>query len=177
MSYDKLDPTTFNQSAKHARQEWHCVVDNDTLITDILKPVYWVHVYGFLRPGALVDIVSKDYTLDITLRVTAVQNGIVSVRPIRVYEDTKAREEVYKQRKYLAEHPEEAAQPGMLQQAEIAHMAPPGYKVGFSPNNSTWYVQLKATGLKLYKDIPEKQKALDLAVAHAKASGVEFEVV
>lgn len=173
MSFDKLDPTQFNLTASQARQYWHCVVDADTLIEDVLKPVFWVHVMSRLKVGALVDLVSPDFTLDVTVRVTMIREGLVFVRPIRVYEDKKAREAVYARRAALAS--EGVAVDVMEQQRELSNKSPDGYKVGVNPTNKLWYVTIKATGLQLYKDIPDRAEALKRAWAHANAAGVTSE--
>ena len=171
--FDKLDPTQFNLTASQARQSWHCVVNADTLIEDILKPVFWVHVMSRLKVGALVDLVSPDYTLDITVRVTAIREGLVLVRPIRVYEDKDARAAVYQRRRTLAE--EGAPVDVMEQQRELSTKSPPGYKVGVNPTSKLWYVQQKDGGLMLYKDIPDRAAALERAWTHARAAGVVTE--
>lgn len=169
MTILKLDPINFNLSAKQARQEWHCLVPDDTLIEDVLKPVYWVHVMGRLKPGALVDILSRDGSLDMQVRVLAIQNGNVMVRPRIIVQAEGRAERVMAMR---AETQSQGGLDGFELQAEIRAITPDGYKVGYNPGKKNWYVQLKADGSKLYSDIMSREKALELAIAHAKAAGV-----
>jgi len=173
MAYDKLEPTYFNLTASQARQEWHALLDPDTLPTDVLKPVFWVHVMSRLKPMAVVDLVTPDGTLDMQVRVISIANGIVNVRPRFIREDKEARAEVYARREDPSTRPDPLN--GFAEQTEVREYTPDGYKVGWNPGSKTWYVQLKATGLKLAENIPEKGKALAYAVAHAKASGVDVD--
>jgi hypothetical protein len=170
MSSVKLDPSNFNLSAKQARQEWHCLVPDDTLVEDVLKPVYWVHVMSKLKPGALVDLLTRDGTLDMQVRVLAIQNGNVIVRP-RIIVQAEGRDKRVKAMQL--EQAQQLGRDGFELQAEIRAVTPDGYKVGFNPGKKNWYVQLKADGSKLYADIMSRDKALELAIAHAKAAGVE----
>lgn len=170
MTIIKLDPVNFNLSAKQARQEWHCSIPNDTLVEDVLKPVYWVHVMGKIKPGALVDLLTLDGTLDMQVRVLAVQNGNVMVRP-RIIVQAEGRDARVKELR-AQQQANGQDRDGFVLQNEIREQTPEGYKVGYNPGRKNWYVQLKADGSKLYSDIMSREEGLRLAIAHARAAGV-----
>ena len=174
MSYDKLDPTSFNLTARQSRQEWHCVVDPETLVEDVMKPKFWVHVISKLKPMALVDLVSPDGTLDMQVRVISISNGLVTVQPRIIVEDKVRRAGLYERRANKTAAGDQAHTPGILQAQEIADQVPEGYKVGWNPGKKRWFVLQKDTGARLAEDILLREDAFKYAIAHAKAAGVDL---
>lgn len=156
----------FMQAADYARQTWHVLVGNDVPVDDILAPAAWVHVAPYIKPHALIDVLSEDGHLDMQLRVVKLEDGLVFVRPRFFYENEAARAPLIAAAKSEAKvTPKE-----LVEQAR--EQAPAGYKCGFSATKKTYWVQLKATGKMLKEGLPTMQAALDFAKAHAaKAAG------
>lgn len=165
-----IAPKHFQQTAAHARQEWHVTVPNDTRIEDLLKPETWVHVANQIKPYALIDVVTEDCHMDVQLRVTGVSEGLVSVRPTRFYENEKARAHILS----VAAAESKTAPSELVAQAR--EMAPEGYKCGFNSNTGKFYVQLKATGNFVKQGIATMDEALALAKKHhAKATNTKVD--
>jgi hypothetical protein len=168
-----LDPKNFNQSADYSRDYWHCEVPNDTLLEDVLKSSFWVHVLSRLKPHALVDVMTFDGLLDIQLRVAKVSNGIVVMRPRMVFEDKAARAPVLA----AAAAATADARPVAEQMEEIRASVPDGYKVGWNPGKKNYYVQLKGSGLKVAENITTRDEALAFAVKHASVANAPMGIV
>lgn len=56
------------------------LVENDITLEDILTPVFWSAYTRTLRPLSLINVVRKDGTLDVELRVLSVEPGAVAMR-------------------------------------------------------------------------------------------------
>lgn len=152
-------PNEFFVGAEYKRQSWHVVVPNDTLLTDILKPAFWVNVAPSCKPHALIDVMTPDGTLDVQLRVVKIVAGVMVVRPRFIWEDKEARAHLYS--KQGAASVDDA---GVVSEQPV----PAGYKVGWNPGKKLHYVQLKATGVKLKEDFATRPEAIGYAIAHAK---------
>lgn len=151
-------PSEFFVSADYKRQSWHVVVPNDTPLSDILKPAFWVNAAANVKPHALIDVMTPDGTLDVQLRVVKIVAGVVTVRPRFIWEDKVAR-------KHLAE---DRAQKEAELGDEPEQQIPAGYKVGWNPGKKLHYVQLKATGAKLKEDFTTRPEAIAFAVSHSR---------
>jgi hypothetical protein len=162
MTFKALPNKSLQFSADYQRQTWHAEVPNDTLLEEVLMPAFWVHVAARIKAHALIDVVTKDGLLDLQLRVTSIEGGIVVVRPRFVYEDKEARQL--------------AIAVSNLQNAEIESEAAPserrrppeGYKVGFNPAKKTYYAQFKGTGQKIAEGLASWDKGVDACEAHDK---------
>lgn len=171
----QLPPDAMNYNATHQRDVWHCWVPVDTRSEDVTKSAFWVHVMPRLKPGALIDLVTRDGLLDMTVRIISVNNGIVQVNVLRKFENEKARKPILdavdKSRKAVA-----SGVTGAQLQEEIRGRVPPGYKVGYHPTKQNWYVQLTTgnTSKKLIEDVVTRELALEWCINHAKAAGVEI---
>ncbi len=153
-------PNEFYVGAEYKRQSWHVVVPNDTLLTDILKPAFWVNAAAQVKPHALIDVMTPDGTLDLQLRVVKVVAGVVTVRPRFIWEDKQARAHLYA----AASGAVSADNHDPIQEQPV----PDGYKVGWNPGKKLHYVQLKATGVKVKEDFATRPEAIGFAIAHAK---------
>lgn len=149
-----VSPIEF-QAATQRRQSWHVVVPNDTPLEDLLKPAFWVNCAGRCTPHAIIDVMTNDGTLDVQLRVVKISNGIMTVRPRFIWEDKEARAHLAARAEVIAaaDDPE--------------RKAPDGYKVGFNPGKKLFYVQLKATGMKVKEDFTTRIEAIIFAEQHA----------
>jgi hypothetical protein len=168
-----LDPKNFNQSADYARDYWHCEVPNDTLLEDVLKSSFWVHVLSRLKPHALVDVMTFDGLLDIQLRVSKIANGIVVMRPRMVFEDKASRAPILA----AAASALTDTRPIAEQMEEIRDQVPAGYKVGWNPGKKNYYVQIKAGGLKVAENIATRAEALAFAIKHAAVADAPMGVL
>jgi hypothetical protein len=167
-----LDPKNFNQGAEYARDYWHCEVPNDTLLTDILKSSFWVHVMSRLKPHALIDVMTFDGLLDVQLRVSKIANGIAVMRPRMVFEDTEARAPIL-----AAMAAAKTNLTGLDAAAEIRDKVPEGYKVGWNPGKKNYYVQIKGSGAKVAENIATRDEALAFAIKHAAVANAPMGVV
>lgn len=141
------------RTSEYERQEWFCRVPNETLLSDIAAPGYFVHHSDRIKPGALIEVVTLDYSLDVLLRVVAVAEGLVYTNPLRIFENGEYRARMLST---LTEEPRrETEQP------------PEGYKVGRVPNRG-FYVKLMATGGNIYEALPTRSAAIAKANEHAK---------
>lgn len=152
-------PNEFFVGADYKRQSWHVVVPNDTLLTDILKPAFWVNVAPSCKPHALIDVMTPDGTLDMQLRVVKIVAGVMTVRPRFIWEDKEARAHLYAK---------QGGAPTAEDPAVSEAPVPDGYKVGWNPGKKLHYVQLKATGVKLKEDFATRPEAIGYAIAHSK---------
>lgn len=75
-----LTPHALHNQADYDRAVWFVEVDNDTTLADILRPGYWAHHYEKVRRGSLLEVMSEDGELDVTLRVLDSEIGAVTVR-------------------------------------------------------------------------------------------------
>lgn len=82
----KLPATAFAESgrgADYARAYHHIRVDPDTTFEDLLRPNFWAYHVARLNPGDLVDVVAKDFSMDVQLRVIGKEIGLVHMKPLR----------------------------------------------------------------------------------------------
>lgn len=169
----QLPPDAMNFNATHQRDVWHCWVPIDTRSEDVTKSAFWAHVMPRLKPGALIDLVTRDGLLDMTVRIVGVNNGLVQVNILRKLENVEARAPIF-----AAIAASRAKTPtgvtGQQLQEEIRTKVPEGYKVGYHPTKQTWYVTLKTgnNAKKLIEDILTREQAFDWCVSHARAAGV-----
>ena len=149
----------FYRSADHARRNFHISVPNDTLVADVLKPHFWINAAPQVAKDTLIDVVSEDGLLDMTVRVDRVVDGMVFVHPRIIYEDKERRAPI------LAAL---ATEPGKDTASPVAQPDPPeGYKIGWNPGSKTYYVQLKLTGKKVKEGIQSRPEAIAYSVKHA----------
>lgn len=153
----KVSVTALRQQADYHRRVYHVVVPNDTLLSDLLRPGAWVHHADALKPGALVDVIREDMSLDVQLRVLASQRGLVDMRARMVYNDRATEGELLAARS-KGDEPEAE---------EVLPEVPEGYKVYFAPK-IRWAVQLKDTTQVIFKDLPSKSEAIRKAIEHQR---------
>lgn len=168
----KLPVDSMAYSADYTRDYWHCYVDPGTTLADVKKSVFWSHVLGKLKPGALIDLMTRDGLFDVQVRVVAVNNGLVKVNILRHFEDEKARKPILKALAQRTEV-EQAHGHGVDQARELSEFVPDGYKVGYHPVTKTFYAQLLVNGLKIIENQQTRELALRAARLHARAAGVE----
>lgn len=82
-----LAATAFSHTAEYDAPHFHVRVDNDVTLEDILRPAFWAHHAGKLRPFNVIDIVRENMSLDVQVRVTEIGVGFVAVRVLRAWED------------------------------------------------------------------------------------------
>lgn len=168
-----LDPKNFNQGADYARDYWHCEVPNDTKLEDVLKSSFWVHVMSRLKPHALVDVMTFDGLLDVQLRVAKIANGIVVMRPRMLFEDKESRAPILA----AAASAVTDKRPAQEIIEEMRSKVPDGYKVGWNPGKKNFYVQIKASGVKVLENAATKDEALAFAIKHAEMADAPMGVV
>lgn len=146
----KTLPPSKLAGADFVRRTYHVVVPNDTMLEDIVKPIFWSqHAIELrTRAGALIDVVREDYSLDVQLRIVRVDKDLVFVRPLRVHEDNSN-----------------------LTTADgtDTREAPEGYKVDQTPKG--YYAKRLSTSTVIAEALPSRAAAIDAAVKHKSASG------
>ncbi|SDH08423.1 hypothetical protein [Pelagibacterium luteolum] len=149
-----LQPTAMRAAgADYVRTYHHVTVDNDVTMDDILRPNFWAHHTGTLRAGDLVDVLSKDMSLDVQLRVIGKGVGYVNLRPRMAYV-AKDRDETI-----VAENGDDLPD------------IPDNYTVTFTPMTK-WRVHTKQPHNEIQRDLPSKKAAIEAAIEHsAKANG------
>lgn len=65
--------------AEYQRTRYHCDVDPDVTIDDLLQPGFWAHHAARLKRGDILEVTNPDLTLDVELRVHGVDVGLVNV--------------------------------------------------------------------------------------------------
>lgn len=154
MSIKKLAATAMRSSIGDLQRTYHHVyVDPDVEIEDILRPNFWVHHVARLTPGDLVDVVSKDFSIDVQLRVIGKEPGLVQMRLLRGY---------------VSDAPKVAAP--VVSDDELPEL-PDNYKVVFAPK-SGWVVRT-IDPPETVKTQKTKAAAYQSAIEHAaKANAV-----
>jgi len=148
----------------NARFEWFAKIPNDTVLEDILKPGWLIHVAAKLKPFQRIELVTEDGMLDVDLRVLRIADGLVYTNPLRVTENKEARAYLAAARAKVASDATAAGE------AELPPM-PEGYKRGHSPANG-YFVVMKATGKTIKTGLPTKIDAVQWATEHAKQAGL-----
>lgn len=108
-----LKPTELH-FAHHIRLQFVAQVPPETTLEDVTNPAFWAHHVQRLRPGAIIEVLSEDNSLDCELRVTEVGPTFAKVRVLRNYTP--------------------AAAPA------ISHDAPSDVEVGYGGKNDKWRV-------------------------------------
>ena len=72
-------------------------------IDDLSNPSWWTHIRALLKPGDLVNVFALDQSLDVELRVLAVDVAGPKLRVLRAYADPVAMERLVEQREASAE--------------------------------------------------------------------------
>lgn len=86
MSTKRLPATAMRSAgADYARAYHHVTVDPDVTLEDIRRPNFWAYHVARLNPGDLVDVVSRDFSLDVQLRVIGKEIGLVQMRVLRAF--------------------------------------------------------------------------------------------
>jgi|SRR5215217_8474301 len=163
-----LSGGAMTQAAEYTRQSWHVVVDDDVSLADILVPAFWAHHAQKVKPGALIDVVNHDYSLDVTLRVLAAGIGFVKVRAIRVHEDAEV---VAERTARAAEDAGDAEKMVLPEQYKITATGRGGFTVTYVPNDAKI-----ATGKKTRADAVAvaKEHAANAGIAWPEATPVEI---
>lgn len=158
----KVPVEKLSQGAEFLRPHFFVIVGNHVTKEDLLRPVAWIHHARKLqgRDGrarfALIEVLTEDGLLEMHLRVVAIRDGLVLVRPIYIYEDPAR----------VVEAPVEQ----QLALTGNGEPVPEGYKVGHAPKTGFW-VKLEATSEMIFKGLPNWGAARDKAVMHAKMAG------
>jgi hypothetical protein len=154
MSTKRLPATSRPRPAEFVVTRRHVWVDPDVTLEDILRPSFWAHhANSDLNPGDLIDVVAKDFSLDIQLRVIGKEPGIVKMRLLR---------------SQVTDTPKKA-EPD-VPEAELPEL-PDNYKVAFAPK-SGWVVRTidPPQTVDTRKTKPEAYQAA--VMHHLKAEGV-----
>ncbi|WP_159585920.1 hypothetical protein [Chelativorans xinjiangense] len=149
----RLPATSRPKPADFTITRRHVWVDPDVTLDDLKRPAFWAHHHAALNPGDLVDVLAKDFSLDVQLRVVGKEVGLVQMRVVRAFTNERPK----------------AAAPEVSD--EDLPDIPANYKVQFSPK-AGWLVRTI--------DPPEtvathktKPAAYQAAIQHAaKAMGV-----
>lgn len=153
MSMKTLPATAMTRSADFARTYHHVVVDPLATLTDILRPSFWAHHTQRLRANDMIDVLSSDGGLDISLRVVSVGIGMVEIRPLRIWVRDEAKPATNDE---LVEIPD----------------VPDGYKVNHAPKTG-WRVLTEDPALEISRNHKSRLEATMAAIAHAaKANAV-----
>lgn len=83
----KVLPVLSLGQAEYTAPRFHVRVDDDVTMDDIMRPAFWAHHAGKLRPFNTIEVVRQNLSLDVELRVIEVGTGFVVVRPLRIWED------------------------------------------------------------------------------------------
>lgn len=160
----RLMINAFSLDANYNRGVHQARLPFDVTLDDILVPSFWGQVANNLRPGSIIEAFRPDYSLDMQLRVTAVEKGMAQVHMISGYYRKENEEKVEALRAQSAET-----------KVAIETVVPPelaaDYKIGYSP--SGFYVQFKVSKETIYSKLPTKADAINKALDHMKrAAGV-----
>lgn len=148
-------PATAMRSAgaDYARAYHHVTVEPDVTLEDIKRPNFWAFHVARLNAGDLVDVVSRDFSLDVQMRVIGKGVGYVTMRVLREFIDGKS--------KAKAPDPRDEDLPEL----------PENYKVVFAPK-SGWVVRT-IDPAETVATKPTKPEAYAAAIEHSrKALGV-----
>jgi len=74
-----LPPNALQYAADYVRTIWHVEVDPVISVNDLLSPGFWAHHAARLKRGDLVEVVNSELTLDVSLRVHDVDQGMVTM--------------------------------------------------------------------------------------------------
>jgi len=162
----KILPARQIPSAEHERGYFHIEVDADVSVADILTPAFWGHHAQRMKPGSLVDIVRRDGTLDMQIRVVETGKGFAKVRQLRLWEDEQAAAQIAEANAIKAEINDDDAATATL---------PDVYKITYQPKGKTpgFSVIYKPTDAKIAEGIALKPDAVRRALAHAKELGLD----
>lgn len=89
MNTKKLPATAMTLSADYRRTYHHVNVDPDVTLDDLLRPNFWAYHVARLQPGDLVDVLARDFSLDVQLRVIGKEVGLVQMRLLRSFAPNK----------------------------------------------------------------------------------------
>ena len=74
-----LPPNALQYAANYVRTIWHVEVEPGISIDDLLAPGFWAHHAARLKRGDLVEVINSELTLDVSLRVHDVDQGMVTM--------------------------------------------------------------------------------------------------
>lgn len=156
MSMKTLPATAMSRSADFARTYHHVVVDPSATLEDILRPSFWAHHTSRIRAHDMIDVLTADGGIDVSLRAMNVAIGMVEMRALRVW----VRDDV-----------KEAGNDA----GEVSEEMPPvpeGYKVNHAPKTG-WRVLMEDPAMELSRNHRSRREATLAAIAHAaKANAV-----
>ncbi len=168
MAAPKMLPARYMQSAEQERSYFQTFVDADVSVEDVLTPAFWGHHTNRIKVGTLIDILRRDNTLDMQVRVTDVFKGGAKVRVLRTWEDSDAAEAIVEANELRDEiNSTPTEQEYQLPDVYKVSLISKGAKAGFT-------VIYKPTDLRVCEAIPLRPDAIKLAIAHAKQIGVEL---
>jgi len=165
----KLLSARYMGSAETERSYFHVEVDADVSLQDILTPAFWGHHASRVKRGTLIDVIRRDLTLDVQLRVLETGKGFVKVRPIRVYEDEAAAAQIAETAARIEQINADDTVENEILPADfykISHVAR-GAKAGF-------VVIYKPTDTRIAEAVALRPDAVRLALAHAKQLGIDL---
>lgn len=153
MSMKTLPATAMTRSADINRTYHHVNVDPLATLADILRPSFWAHHTQRLQPNDMVDVMTTDGGIDVSLRVVSKAIGMVEMRPLRIWVRDEAKP---------ATNDEPAEMPDV----------PEGYKVNHAPKTG-WRVLTEDPALEISRNHKSRLEATMAAIAHAaKANAV-----
>jgi len=140
-----LHPTAMRSTgADYVRSTHHLVVGPEISVDDLMRPGFWAHHTAGLRIHDVIDVVSQDDSMDVTLRVVEKGTGFVRMRPLRVW----VREGI------AADEPDSGLP------------IPAGYKISFAPR-TRWRVFTENPNMEISRDHPSREAAIIAATEHA----------
>ena len=147
-----LPATQRMDAADFSRAYRQMLVGPDVTLQDLLRPGFWVHHAEKIGVFDIVDVLSTDGALDVQLRVTGRERGLLYVRPLRVY----------------AEDGRELAPPEeVVNEGDV----PEGYVVDFTEKTS-WRARTRNPAILVQDGLKSRAEAIAAAVNHAtKANG------
>ena len=80
-----LPATQRMDAADFSRAYRQMIVGPDVTLQDLLRPGFWVHHAEKIGIFDIIDVLSTDGALDVQLRVTGRERGLLYVRPLRVH--------------------------------------------------------------------------------------------
>lgn len=147
-----LPSTAKMNAADFTRAFRHLSVGPDVTLDDLKRPGFWVHHAEKLGLWDLIEVVSTDGALDVTLRVTGRERGLLYVRPLRVY---------------VEEGRDVAPPEETIHEGEV----PEGYVVDFSDKTS-WRARTRNPAIVVKEGMKSRDEAILAAIEHStKANG------
>ena len=146
-----LPPTAKMNAADFSRTYRQIEVGPDVFLEDLMRPGFWVHHADKLNRNDIIDVISTDGALDVQLRVTGREKGLVFLRPLRI-------------------HNERGAAPESIGDHKPSMAVPDGYVVDYTDATS-WRARTRNPAIVLATGLKSEAEAVTACVAHAEKAG------